>query len=107
MLLRCFHLLAQAQWPHVSPYFLNESQAFGFRSTFPGSEPAERIISMVGPDRILLFMVDDNFVDGSVFLIMAIHVALSLLRRGDNACLFQDGGKPRPYYTRVSPLYYS
>src|SRR6185369_1087255 len=38
-----FHLLAQAEWPHVSPHFFDVSEALGFRARLARIVPTERV----------------------------------------------------------------
>ena len=72
------HVLAQAERPHISPDFLDVVETLGFQAAFAGIEPAQRVFSLLGPDRILLFVIDDDFVDRSVFFFVPIY-GVSLL----------------------------
>src|SRR5690242_15960882 len=68
VLCHLFHLLAQAEWPHVGPHFLDVSETFGFGSDFPRIVPTGRVLSILWPDRILLLVIDHDFVDSFVFV---------------------------------------
>jgi hypothetical protein len=70
-----FHLLAQTEWPHVGPYVLDVSQAFLLSPGLAGILPAEGVLSLDWPDRVLLFVVDDYPVDPGIFLLIPIHDA--------------------------------
>src|SRR5436305_10574963 len=58
-----FHLLSQAEGPHVSPHFLDISQALFFAAAFARIFPAQRVFTVCRPDGILLFMLYYNLVD--------------------------------------------
>src|ERR1700694_1663561 len=77
ILSQLFHLFSQAERPHVGPYFFNVSKAFCFDAAFPRIFPPERIFLVLGPDGILLLMVDYNFVDCLVLVIRMLERHLS------------------------------
>ncbi len=55
------HGLAQAEWPHVGPYSFDLGEAVRLVPNSAFSTPACGQIGFVcGPDRVLLFMIDDN-----------------------------------------------
>src|SRR5260370_42595661 len=70
--LHLFHLLAQRQRPHVGPDFLDVGQALVLRAALADVVPAERVLAVRGPDRVLLFVVDDDLVDRVVFALFPI-----------------------------------
>src|SRR5215212_8361607 len=76
-----FHLLAETERPHVGPDFLDVSQTFFLRAALAGVVPAKRILPVGGPDRVLLLMVDDHFVDGVVFSVVT-HTYVSFVLNG-------------------------
>src|SRR5476651_1084647 len=55
-----FHLLPQAQWTHVGPGFFDVGQAFLFQAALAHGAPALGYGFVVGPDRVLLFVVDHD-----------------------------------------------
>lgn len=61
------HLLPQAQRPHVCPHFLDVGQAFFLGAALTRIPPAESILAIGWPDRVLLLMIQDDFVDGLIF----------------------------------------
>src|SRR5262245_11363095 len=67
------HLPAQTHWARVLPNLFDEGQTFLFGAGLARILPARRNLAVLGPDRILLFMVDDYFVDGGVFLFVQAH----------------------------------
>src|SRR5215207_5592559 len=73
---RLFHALSQAERSHIRPDFLDVGEALGLRAGLAGVVPAERVLAVGGPDRILLLVVDHDLVDGVVFPLVLIHVAL-------------------------------
>src|ERR1700680_286430 len=78
--LHLFHLLAQRQRSHVGPDFLDVGQALVLLAALADVVPAERILAMRGPYRVLLFVVDDHLVDRVVFAIFPVaHDPISLL----------------------------
>src|SRR5882672_1370402 len=83
------HLLPQAKWPHVRPYFLDESQALGFGSDYADILPAQRNLLVFRPDRVLLFVIHHDLVDGCIFFIRIVpthfitSVIVSLQRFSD------------------------
>src|SRR5215208_7226538 len=68
-----FHLLSQAERPHVRPYFLNVSKALCLGPDFSDIIPSQRILSIFRPDGILLLVIDYNFVDGFVFIFRVLQ----------------------------------
>src|SRR4051812_22147695 len=70
---RLFHLLAQTQRAHVSPDLFDVCEAFGLRARLARIVPPERILAVGGPNRILLFVIDDDLVDGCVFSLIQTH----------------------------------
>src|SRR5215216_1376262 len=68
-----FHFLSQTERPHVGPHFFDVGQALCFGPDLSGIIPPERILLVFGPDRILLLMVDYNFVDGFVFIFRLVR----------------------------------
>ncbi len=58
-----FHLLAQAQGAHVGPDFFDVGQALFLEAAFADGAPAVGDGFVVGPDRILFFVVDHNLKD--------------------------------------------
>src|SRR4051794_15708635 len=71
-----FHLLAQTQRPHVRPNLFDVREALRFRARLARIVPTKRVLTIGRPDRILLFVVHHNFVDGSVFSFVATHFLL-------------------------------
>lgn len=57
------HLFPQAEGSHVRPHFADVGQAFLFCAPLARFAPPQRVVSAVGPDGILLFVVDHDFVD--------------------------------------------
>src|SRR5262249_43752785 len=70
---RFFHPPAQAQRTHVGPDFLDVLQALRLEPALADVVPAERIVAMRRPDRILLLVIHDHFVDRVVFLLVVVH----------------------------------
>jgi hypothetical protein len=54
------------------------SQTLLLRSTLTGVVPAERILAVGGPDRVLLFVIDYYLVNGVVFPFIVHRVPPSL-----------------------------
>src|ERR1051325_4500519 len=63
-----FHLLPQTERPHIGPNFLDVCKALSFRSNLPGILPTRRILPVLRPNRILLLVIHDHFVDRFVFI---------------------------------------
>src|SRR5215204_7040396 len=70
---RLFHLLPQAQWPHVNPYFLYVRKTFRLWADLAGILPAFRVFSIGGPDRVLFFMIDHYSINRGVFSIGVVR----------------------------------
>src|SRR5437588_156751 len=70
---RRFHLLSEAQGPHVRPDLLDVGEALLLRPLLARVRPAERVLAVCGPDGILLLVVDDHLVDGRVFPLVCAH----------------------------------
>src|SRR5215216_4425673 len=66
------HFFTQAKRPHVCPHFLDVGQAFSLRAYLSVVLPAQRILFVLGPYGVLLFVVHNNFVDCSVFLVRVV-----------------------------------
>ena len=79
LLIHLGHARSQAQRAHIGPYFLDVVETFGFGPALAGIVPAERIRPMHRPDRILLFVVYNNFVNGIVSLFRRCHYGFSCL----------------------------
>src|SRR6266436_3871926 len=65
-----FHLLSQTQRPHVGPDFFDIVQAFRLWTCFSNFSPAQRWLTIGKPDRILLFMIHNNFINSVVFFLV-------------------------------------
>src|SRR6266545_4863225 len=76
------HLFSQAQRPHISPNFPDVGQTFRLRADFPDILPPERIALVLGPYRVLFFMVYYNLVGSCVFSIRVAptHFSSSLYK---------------------------
>src|SRR5262245_41255447 len=74
---RFFHFLSQAKRSHVGPDFFNIGQTFRLVTGFSNFSPAQRILTIDWPDRILLFMIHDNLINSVVFFL--VHMFLRLL----------------------------
>jgi len=74
---RC-HLFSQTQRPHIGPNFLDVGKTLGFRAGFACIVPAQRVLPVGGPDGVLLFMIQNDFVDGCVFVFVSVHGCLFL-----------------------------
>src|SRR6516164_8392880 len=68
-----FHLLSEAQRTHINPYRLDVVQAFLLETAFAHILPAEGIVTVSWPDRVLLFVIDHDFVDRGIFLVVSLH----------------------------------
>src|SRR5215813_13524815 len=66
-----FHLLPQAQWPHVRPYFLDVGQTFFPAAAFARIGPTGSVFPVSGPNRILFFVIHYDLVSRSVFLFIS------------------------------------
>src|SRR6266540_1799804 len=66
---RLLHLLPQAEWPHIGPYFFDVGEALRLRATLPYVFPAEWHFLILRPDGILLFMVYNYSINCSIFLV--------------------------------------
>src|SRR5919199_439245 len=73
------HLLSEAERPQIGPYRLDVGQTFRFGPTLACIRPSERVAALGRPDRILLFVVYDDFVDRRIFAVVTLH---SLTRLG-------------------------
>src|SRR5262249_33830720 len=71
--LRVFHPLPEAERAHVGPHFLDISKALVFGAGLSGGVPAEGVLAVCRPDRVLLFVVHDNLVDRRVFAVFRTH----------------------------------
>jgi hypothetical protein len=81
-LVAAFHLLAQAEGPHIGPYFLDVGQTFCFRPTLAHVSPAKRNLAIRKPDRVLFLVVDDDYVSSGVFLVIPVQTFLLALFLG-------------------------
>jgi hypothetical protein len=66
------HLLPQTEGSHISPNFLDISETFGLGSDLPNIIPSERVVFVLGPDRVLFFVIDYNLVNGRIFPIRIV-----------------------------------
>src|SRR6266404_5566330 len=64
-----FATLPQRDRPHVSPHFFYVSQALRLGPAFPSILPANRVFSISRPNRVLLFVIHDDFVLCIVFVV--------------------------------------
>src|SRR5215831_2530505 len=64
-----FHFLSEAQWPHISPDFLDQRQAVGFRAYLADAFPTKRNFLVFRPNRVLLLVIDYYPVYSGVFSI--------------------------------------
>src|SRR5262249_7674461 len=71
-----FHLLPQAERPHIRPDLLDIRQALRLGPGLSDIVPTERVLAVGRPDRILLLVVDHDLVDRGVFLIIPVHGSL-------------------------------
>src|SRR5690349_2726480 len=71
LLLLFLHLLSRTEWSHIRPDFFDVGEAFLFRARLAGIVPPEGVFAVGGPDRVLLFVVNDNFVNGFVLSFFA------------------------------------
>src|SRR2546421_10396833 len=79
------HLLPQAQGAHVRPNFLDVGKALGLGAGLARVAPAEWVLAVGGPDRVLLLVVDDHLVDGRVFSLVLTHAVSFLPCRRETA----------------------
>src|SRR6476469_2485998 len=70
------HAQTQAERAHVSPNFPYISETFGLWPDLTGIVPTQRVSTIGGIDRILLLVIDHDFVNCRVFLIVDIHLSL-------------------------------
>lgn len=68
-----FHGFAQTQRPHVGPYFLDIIQAFLLGSGFSHIVPTQGIFPILWPNGILFFVVDHDFINGFIVLLVPTH----------------------------------
>ncbi|OHD60484.1 MAG: hypothetical protein A2Y32_02965 [Spirochaetes bacterium GWF1_60_12] len=62
LLLGSIHLLAQAEWPHISPGALNVGETCFLRPRIGDSAPTGRNFASQWPNRILFLVIHDNLV---------------------------------------------
>src|SRR6185369_787482 len=67
-------MLAQAQRSHVSPDLFDVLQTFGLHTGFTGVKPTECILAIGRPNRVLLFVVEHNFIDCLIFCVISVHL---------------------------------
>src|SRR5689334_12939247 len=67
------HLFSQAERPHVGPHFLDVREALCFWSNLPDIIPSQRIFLVIRPDGILLFVVDDHFINRRVLVLRILR----------------------------------
>src|SRR6185503_17503120 len=84
ILRRFFHLLSQAQGPHVRPHFFDVGQTIFLSSAFSGVLPAERILAVRWPYGILFFVIENNFINRVVFTFFSAHLRLRLFEISDS-----------------------
>src|ERR1700722_4137872 len=77
------HMLAQAQRSHVGPHFLDVSETLVLRPAASRFAPARGYVSPVRPDRVLLFVIDDDAVDARVAITIGCDAHVCSLRDGD------------------------
>ena len=77
--LHLLHLFPEAQRPHVSPNLFDIGEALVLFPVFACITPAKSILALGRPNRILLFMVDDDLVDRRVFSFVSTHFRLKIL----------------------------
>src|SRR5215210_1729164 len=78
--LHLLHLLAKREGAHVSPDFLDVVQALLLRAALADVVPAQGVLTVGRPDRVLLFVIHDHLVDRGVFFFVPTHRSLSFLR---------------------------
>jgi hypothetical protein len=64
-----FHLLAQTQWPHISPNFFDVLETLHLWANLARVLPAKRVFAIRRPDRVLLFVIDYRLVSDRIFSI--------------------------------------
>ena len=64
---------SETERTHISPNLLDVGEAFVLSPAFSYITPAQCILSVGGPDGVLLFMVYDDFVDRRVLIHISIH----------------------------------
>ena len=67
-LMRTFAVTEDFSLIHVGPDFRDMSQTFGLRAALIRFPPSQRILSIGKPNRILLFLVQNDFVEGVIGL---------------------------------------
>jgi hypothetical protein len=67
------HVIPERERPHVSPHFFDVSQAFRLGPALPTVVPANRVISLNRPNRVLPFMIHKDLVVCIVFTVVHIH----------------------------------
>lgn len=67
------HLLPQTERPHVGPHLFDMRQTFCHGPAFACIGPAKRIFLVCRPDRVLLFMIQNDFVDSIVLRVVGVH----------------------------------
>src|SRR5215472_12820542 len=70
-----FHPFAQAERPHVCPHLFDVGEAFLLRPALARLPPSRRQVSFGRPNRILLFVIDDDGIDRAV-LVFRVHRGL-------------------------------
>ena len=75
-LFRGVHLLTQAERAHIRPDFVDPRQALVLDALLAGVLPARGVLPPIGPDRVLLLVVQDDTED----LFVLTHVSY----RNDN-----------------------
>src|ERR1043166_7849181 len=73
MLRGFFHFLAEAERSHVGPYLLDVSEALLFRTSLARVIPAKGVFAVGRPDRILLLVVQNDFIDSGIFSFICAH----------------------------------
>jgi len=71
------HFHPQAQRAHISPNLANVFQTLSLCSRFTCIFPSERQFTMGRPNRILLFMIHNRFVNGFVFAVIHFRSPLN------------------------------
>src|SRR3984893_202039 len=72
-----FHLLSQAEGPHIGPNLLNIGKALGFWPRFAHIVPAQGVLPIDGPDGVLLFVVNYYLINCCVFKLVLSHIMSS------------------------------
>src|SRR5262249_9853957 len=71
------HLLPKAQRPHIGPDLLDQGQAVGLWTNFADIPPPEGVLLVFRPDRILLFVINYDFIYCGVFSIGVVPAHFS------------------------------